>query len=66
MYIATPSDCNFLFSTVVARSQTKWAISKAKRAIGLKLAGVCVLSACELVGCGTDSTSVNVSDQNGM
>ena len=36
---ATPLDSNFLFSTVVARSQTKRAISKAKRAIDLKLAG---------------------------
>ena len=27
---------------------------------------VCVLSACELVGCGTDSASVSVLDQNGM
>ena len=39
MCIATPLDRNFSFSTVVARSQTKRAISKAKRAIGLKLAG---------------------------
>ena len=37
--IATPLDRNFSFSMVVARSQTKRAISKAKRAIGLKLAG---------------------------
>ena len=37
-YIATPLDHNFSFSMVVARSQTKHAISKAKCAIGLKLA----------------------------
>ena len=39
MYIATAFDCNFSFSMVVARLQTKCAISKAKCAIGLKLAG---------------------------
>ena len=37
--IAMPLDHNFMFSMVVARSQTKRAISKAKRVIGLKLAG---------------------------
>ena len=39
MCIAMPLDRNFSFSMVVAQSETKRAISKAKHAIGLKLAG---------------------------
>ena len=39
MYIAMPLDCNFSFSMRVVRLQRKLTISKAKHAIGLKLAG---------------------------
>ena len=38
-----PLDRNFSFRMVVARSQTKRAIFKAKGAIGLKLAGALAL-----------------------
>ena len=43
VYIATPLDRNFSFPMVVAQSQTKLAIPKAKHTISLKLVDGLVL-----------------------